>query len=692
MSDKPLQLTRSVRFSTSATTTNLLVCDEFNSQILEGSIFVEMARLLLQNPTWEDLQATLSSRYSIEEMQQALVTLAQIGFACPVHNSADPLADAWWESIEALPTPARTVALHALTPIGLREIEEALKSFNLSVSAESSIRVVLTDDYLRPELSEINGQGHSWLLAKPCGHVLWIGPVFTPARSPCWECLAWWIRNHRWKQWAFHGWREGDYPPQPSIASVPATASIAAGMIAAATAILCATGQHLELTDSVISLDTRTLVQVRHAVRPVPGCSSCGGGQTNVPHRLHGFLSNITGVVSELEVSSEPLAGLFHAKGSFVHALPESRTAEIMRAGRAFGKGDTSDAAETACIAEAIERYSFAWRGNEPMIQAKLKDIEAIPPNDISQFSEFQLQNRLSLNGSKRTLFWIPDPVDRETPVGWVACRPLAAGDHRYCLAAAVFYAYPFETPEPYFVADSNGCAAGRSVEEALASALFELVERDALAIWWYNRLRRPAVRLDSLEYEATAKIIAGLEQRRRTVHVLDVTTDIGIPAYVAIAPNLDGSEVVFGAAAHLCPEKAVYKALSEAAQIVYWKDRVDPDPQLGHWLRTANAQLDEFQWLLPEGTIEPVHVRSAKAEECLSASAHKLANAGIASYWVNLTRPEIGVSVVRVIGPGLRHPWGRFAPGRLYDVPVRLGWLSEPRQESSLNPIYCML
>ena len=43
---------------------------------------------------------------------------------------------------------------------------------------------------------------------------------------------------------------------------------------------------------------------------------------------------------------------------------------------------------------------------------------------------------------------------------------------------------------------------------------------------------------------------------------------------------------------------------------------------------------------------------------------------------------------VAKVIVPGLRHFWKRFAPGRLYDVPVALGWLSEPRPEADLNPV----
>jgi hypothetical protein len=50
-------------------------------------------------------------------------------------------------------------------------------------------------------------------------------------------------------------------------------------------------------------------------------------------------------------------------------------------------------------------------------------------------------------------------------------------------------------------------------------------------------------------------------------------------------------------------------------------------------------------------------------------------------------TRPEIGMSVAKVIVPGLRHFWPRFAPGRLYDVPVTMRWLKRPPAEEELNP-----
>jgi ribosomal protein S12 methylthiotransferase accessory factor len=55
----------------------------------------------------------------------------------------------------------------------------------------------------------------------------------------------------------------------------------------------------------------------------------------------------------------------------------------------------------------------------------------------------------------------------------------------------------------------------------------------------------------------------------------------------------------------------------------------------------------------------------------------------------LNQTRPDIEVPVVRVIVPGMRHFYRRFAPGRLYDVPVKLGLRDRALPESELNPIH---
>lgn len=45
-------------------------------------------------------------------------------------------------------------------------------------------------------------------------------------------------------------------------------------------------------------------------------------------------------------------------------------------------------------------------------------------------------------------------------------------------------------------------------------------------------------------------------------------------------------------------------------------------------------------------------------------------------------------LKLAKVIVPGLRHLWARFGPGRLYDVPLKMGWLREALAEEELNPV----
>jgi ribosomal protein S12 methylthiotransferase accessory factor len=63
-------------------------------------------------------------------------------------------------------------------------------------------------------------------------------------------------------------------------------------------------------------------------------------------------------------------------------------------------------------------------------------------------------------------------------------------------------------------------------------------------------------------------------------------------------------------------------------------------------------------------------------------------ARAGLETLVLEQTRPDLGLVAVKVMVPGLRHFWPRFGPGRLYDVPVGLGWIEQPLAESQLNPV----
>jgi ribosomal protein S12 methylthiotransferase accessory factor len=71
------------------------------------------------------------------------------------------------------------------------------------------------------------------------------------------------------------------------------------------------------------------------------------------------------------------------------------------------------------------------------------------------------------------------------------------------------------------------------------------------------------------------------------------------------------------------------------------------------------------------------------QVEACVALIKQK----GLDFLVLDQTRPDIEAPVVRVVVPGLRHFYRRFAQGRLYDIPVKLGLLDRPRLESEMTP-----
>ena len=79
-------------------------------------------------------------------------------------------------------------------------------------------------------------------------------------------------------------------------------------------------------------------------------------------------------------------------------------------------------------------------------------------------------------------------------------------------------------------------------------------------------------------------------------------------------------------------------------------------------------------------------YVPSSDLREDVLRSQSLVEEYGLEFLVLDATREDIGLPVVKVVIPGLRPVWTRFAPGRLYDVPVRLGWLPSPLSPDELN------
>jgi ribosomal protein S12 methylthiotransferase accessory factor len=180
-----------------------------------------------------------------------------------------------------------------------------------------------------------------------------------------------------------------------------------------------------------------------------------------------------------------------------------------------------------------------------------------------------------------------------------------------------------------------------------------------------------------------------------RTLQVLDLTTDLGIPVAAAVSANADGGRIAVGLGAHLERRLAISRALSEVNQMLTSVDGdlTECEGDLATWLGTATLETESY--LQPGDGAPRSSERMPVADDLrddVQACVAALANVGLETIVLDLTRTDVNLTVARVAVPGLRHFWARFAPGRLYDVPVKLGWLTQPIAEADLNPIPFMM
>ncbi|MET3805451.1 ribosomal protein S12 methylthiotransferase accessory factor [Nakamurella sp. UYEF19] len=754
---------------------------------LHGDHVAEVVPLLDGTRDLADVLATLGPRMPAEQLGRVLGELMKAGL---VRYHTDPsgqslldddpaaadralAAEAYWDlagldgsaalarqavarvDIVCLGSTSGIALARVLAEDGIEAIEHPAGAWPLVESAEDAaaqsfpdgserrnrLVVVLTDDYLRPELALLDrsfaAAGRSWVVAKICGATPTFGPFFTAGIGACWSCLSWRLRANRATELPVRRALRQDGPVRAPAAHTGVTQGLAAHLVAlAVSAWLAGAGgaeQRIQAFDSV------TGGVVTHPVHPRPQCPTCGdpgliARRTATPltirsvtkawssgngHRsaspaqvlaAYGHLvDQLTGVVRELHREERVGEGM-HCYTAQRNPAARSRDAADLRSGlRALcgGKGATDLDAKVSALCESLERYSGQLQGDELRVRASFVDLaeSAIHPNDVLLFDERQFG---STDASTPLFEQVDDQFDERAQVDWTPVWSLSRHRHRYLPTSMLYFdGSPECDLEPpagarMATADSNGNAAGSCLEDAIVQGFLELVERDAVALWWYNRTRAAAVDLDSCGDDWVRGQVLTHREANREMWVLDLTSDLGVPVMVALSRRIDDQrqDIVFGFGAHFDPQVAVRRAVAELAQMlpgVLRRASGDllfrvADPEADRWYRYATVENQAY--LLPDPALgvrrlpdfqyEP---RSDLAQD-IQAIVTLTDRHGLEVLVLDQTRPDIGLPVVKVLVPGLRPFWSRFAPGRLFDVPVLLGRLREPTAYADLNPI----
>ncbi|WP_285780610.1 YcaO-like family protein [Microtetraspora sp. NBRC 13810] len=299
-------------------------------------------------------------------------------------------------------------------------------------------------------------------------------------------------------------------------------------------------------------------------------------------------------------------------------------------------------------------------------------------------------------------------PFDRAAPIRWV--RGLDLVTRRALWVPAVMASYaadPAVSAEQFTFPISTGYAVHTDPVEAVVRGICEVVERDSVAVLWLQRLPLPPLR-PGLTTDAMATLIEWFERRFMRVHLLDATSELGVPTVYAVgAADHDPRASRFvGAGTGRSLAQAAEKALLEtlggdehvhrAAPLTGYEDIRGEIGETSRFM-AARERAHAFDFLLGTGDrgVTPGERGSLPRDpgQALAVLTGRLSAAGMQVAVLDRTTQElsdVGLTAVNVVIPDLQpmstHPWAQFkGHSRLYTAPRLMGY--RVLSEEELNP-----
>ena len=274
-------------------------------------------------------------------------------------------------------------------------------------------------------------------------------------------------------------------------------------------------------------------------------------------------------------------------------------------------------------------------------------------------------------------------PFDASVPISWIEGYDVLSREPCWVPAEIVHTDYTLRRPDGFFLCGSNGLASGNHPVEAINAALYEVVERDAVACWIAKPIQQRAsctLDLASTDDPDCRALLDRYATARIAVRVWDVTTDIEIAAFLCEIRDLAPGDPrrlrrFHGSGCHADRGIALARALTEAAQtrltyIAGIRDDLSPEEyEEPAGSEIADALMDALA--KESGPVRFGEAPSFAADdlaEDLRWAIGRLQAIGIErAIAVDLTRPDLAIPVVRLVIPGVEwdphHP--NYRPGQ---------------------------
>lgn len=418
-------------------------------------------------------------------------------------------------------------------------------------------------------------------------------------------------------------------------------------------------------------------------------------------------LAQESSIIKEISPSpryyDEPISYQFSARIAGIKNENKSSVGTLYGGGSSFDKNKAL--IKASC--EAIERYCLKKYKKSKLIRASFKDFsksEALPLKDIVSISNTQRKNKIFVR-----FRW-----NKNDEFYWIKGKSLVDGRNVFIPAQLVFVPYNLINEKILRLPISTGAASGTTFTGALMRGILEAIERDAFMIHYLNRTYGELI--DISHEPRLVEIAKYFKKYRLELYLINLPTNLKIYTFLSLLIDRSGvgPAVSAGLKSGLDPHNVALGSIEESWHSRPWiRSALEKGPNLDEITRRANSLFDLKErglfWVRPEMIkyIKPWIDRNKKIKfselpdfsrendsDNLQYIVKHLWEHKYEIYWADITCPEAkkhGFIVIKAIIPSL-HPlyldesYPYYGGRRLYEVPVKLGFVAKPKKESELE------
>jgi ribosomal protein S12 methylthiotransferase accessory factor len=385
---------------------------------------------------------------------------------------------------------------------------------------------------------------------------------------------------------------------------------------------------------------------------------------------------------------------------SFSFSLNKRNTDGYTEHHHAFGASLSKEVALSKAIGESLERHFMGAYKKKDFISGTYADLSAqrtvLDIHDLNGFTNEQKHAFPEFDYSADTMFQ------------WAEGRLYPSGKRALIPAQAIYWNYVNRDEKTLIRNTTSGCAGHFTKEEAILSALLELIQRDAFLIYWLNSLSPSVLQIPTGIYAQFDELLAYVQRYSLEVTFLDTTSDITIPTVTCVVIDRalpEGPVISVGSSSGFDIEDALIQSALEAIAINSYaasletyritKDyrpfsdwKLHRDARLSIW--KGADMMERFAFFL-SGPLKSVYDFAARMPAQESAADRleylvKQLDALGKGYEVYLYEAEdpvlkdIGFHVVRTVVPQLTPMYltehaAPLASRRLREVPAKIGY-----------------